>query len=69
MIVLPGGDFGLVLSILTVQISPLVLWFSRAFQETFNPHSAIRDRPGGNSFSQVLTQICNELTYHRNGGN
>jgi len=27
---------------LTVQISPFVLWFSRAFQQIFNPHSAIR---------------------------
>ena len=26
---------------LTVQISPFVLWFSRAFQQIFNPHSAI----------------------------
>jgi hypothetical protein len=27
---------------LTVQISPFVLWFSRAFQQIFNPHSAFR---------------------------
>ena len=27
---------------LTVQISPFVLWFSRAFQQIFNPHSAMR---------------------------
>jgi hypothetical protein len=27
---------------LTVQISSFVLWFSRAFQQIFNPHSAIR---------------------------
>ena len=27
---------------LTVQISPFVLWLSRAFQQIFNPHSAIR---------------------------
>ena len=30
------------ISNLTVQISPFVLWFSRAFQQIFNPQSAIR---------------------------
>jgi len=28
---------------LTVQISPFVLWFSRAFEQIFNPYSAIVD--------------------------
>ena len=28
---------------LTDQISPFALWFSRAFQQIFNPHSAIVD--------------------------
>jgi len=28
---------------LTAQISPFVLWFSRTYQQIFNPHSAIVD--------------------------
>jgi hypothetical protein len=42
---------------LTVQISPFVLWLSRAFQQIFNPHSAFRNRrPGGTPIFAVSRQ-------------